>query len=102
MSEEWDPLETDWQKIVHDPQEDDERPAPLTRFQALKCAAIAGAVVDGHEGYLPALRDVEAFLQSLAAETGRISYRGMTSTEGWERVNSWPWPRVGGPRPQPE
>lgn len=19
-----------------------------------------------------------------------------------ERVNSWPWPRVGGPRPQPE
>jgi hypothetical protein len=102
MSAERDPFETDWQKLVHHPQEDDEWLVPLTRFQALKCAAIAGAVVEGHEGYLSALRDVEAFLQSLAVETGRISCQGTTSTEWWERVDSWPWPRVGGPRPQPE
>ena len=53
MSEEQDPLETDWQKIVNHPQEDDERPVPLSRLQALKCAAIAGAVV-GRPGGLPA------------------------------------------------
>lgn len=103
MSQELDPLETDWQKIVHHPQEDDDRLVPLTRFQALKCAAIAGAVADGQEGYMPALRDVEDFLESLATEAGPFSYRGTTSAaQRWERVNSWPWPLTGGPRPQLE
>lgn len=103
VTEERDPTETDWQKVVHHPQEDDDWPVPLTRFQVLKCAAIIGAVVDGQEGYLAALRDVETFLQSLAAETGTVPYQGRsTGAEGWERVNSWPWPRSGGPRQQPD
>jgi hypothetical protein len=92
-----------WQKAVHERQPDDDVLVPLTRFQAQKCAVIVDAVASGHDGYRAALTDICDFLQALALESGRIPARGaVPSAQVWERVDAWPWPLVGPPRPQPE
>jgi hypothetical protein len=89
------------QQVIREPQPLDDVPVKLTRYQAHKSAAIAGAVAAGHLGYLPALRDVEDLLHAAAAEAAGITTRP-ASGDAWQRVDSWPWPQPGPTAAQPE
>ena len=80
----------------------DDRPAGLSCEQVERCAALVAAYARGHDGYRDALPDVARLLM-LAGITARA---GLDQDEtdlaaAWARVDAWPWPRHGAPRPQP-
>lgn len=95
----------DWFQSVTDAQRPgDDEPVQITVRQALKIAAIIGAVARGHDSYLPALRDCGWFLECAQAEasTSRTAMKmSMTAEAAWQRVDAYPWPRPGKPRSQP-
>lgn len=80
---------------------EDSRPANITTFQAMKCAAILSAYQDGHEGWSDAVDDVSRFLEAAAAEGGGAVINP-SSAQIWERIAELPFPPVGPPKPQPD
>lgn len=86
--------------LIRKPLADDDLPLGITRYQGLKCAAIAEAVALGHTSYLPALDQVSQLLRAAAHEgIGQVSHPD--SAETWTRIDAWPWPQPGPPRTQP-
>jgi len=91
-----------FQSAVDDPRPGDDEPVVLTRRQAQKVAAIMSAVSRGHDGYREALLHASWFLDCAAAESIGPEVITSTAAEAWKRVDTFPWPRPGKPRPQPE
>lgn len=79
----------------------DELPIPVTRYQALKCAAIITAFTQGQVGWEPHVQKVAHFLMASAMEVTHGKYAiSPNSEEDWHDLNELPWPQHGGPRPQ--
>ena len=97
-----DPAER--QDIINEPQEHDNDSVAITYIQAMKCAAIAGALARGHVGYADAGMAVEKFLQATAFDvifgTGVMPLD--SAAEAWAEIQAAPWPAAGAPREQPE
>jgi hypothetical protein len=87
----------EWQDRLNERTPWDADPAPLTRFQAEKCAAlIAGPAVDPRRGR-QARHDVARFLWEIAhaaAEPGGAA--ALARQEAWAAVDAWPWPQPRG------
>ena len=58
-----------FQRTVNGAHEGDDLPVQITVRQAMKIAAIMGAVARGHSGYTDALRDASWFLDAVVAES---------------------------------
>lgn len=93
-----------WQDMLRTPNPDDDVPITMTYHQALKCAALVDAFVQGHEGYRDEVRMVGAFLRAAAFGVGRgapARIRIRPSVEdAWAVIDAAPWPRSGPPRDQ--
>lgn len=106
-------LDDDWEDI--DPSErrqrllkadgpHDAEPVTITHRQATLIMNLVAAAADGHE-LSEALRDIKSFLLLKSVEAiggnGHIRVRGTsTSEQAWQRVEQWPLPPPGSPRPQ--
>lgn len=91
-----------WQRKVDGPHEGDDLPIQLTVRQAMKIAAITGAVARGHSGYTDALRDISWFLDCVVAEARPGMVVNRTAADLWAVVDAWPWPRSGKPKDNAE
>lgn len=89
------------QRIILTPQAGDNAPVAITHLQAMRCAAVVQAVMDGHVGYETSARDVVRFLQIAAIEAddgeGVVD---QTAAEVWAKIEELPWPPAGPPQPQ--
>ena len=96
-----DPL--DRQDLFNERHEGDGAPVAVNHFQAMKCAAVIQAGLDGHTVYAEASRTVARFLQASAMEAD-AGYDIMrpTAAELWRDIDDLPWPLHGGPAPQPD
>lgn len=96
-----DPMER--QDFLNERHEGDGGRVAVTHFQAMKCAAIITAGLDGHTAYAEATRTVARFLQASAmqADAGYDIMRP-TAAELWRDIDGLPWPAHGGPTPQPD
>ena len=96
---EYDLKVAEWfQRKVDGPHDGDDLPVQITVRQALKIAAIMGAVARGHSGYTDALRDASWFLDCLVVEARPDMRASRSSADAWSAVDAWPWPRPGKPR----
>ena len=91
-----------FQESVSAKRPDDDEPVHLTRLQMFKIAAITGAVHSGHDLYRDALNDISRFLQCVIAEAPGNEHiaTSMSAADAWAKIDEYPWPRPGKPRPQ--
>lgn len=91
-----------YQSVTDAPRPGDDNPVQITARQALKIAAIMGAVARGHDSYIPALRECAWFLNCAHTEADPSPHiqTSTTAADAWERVDAYPWPRSGKPRDQ--
>lgn len=86
---------------VNEPLPGDGLPAHVTRYQALKCAAIIKAYAQGQTGWQQHVHTVSSFLSASAMEaaygTGVIH---PSQEETWRLLDALPWPRPGGAQSQ--
>ncbi len=89
-----------FQRMVNRRREGDDLPVRMTVRQALKIAAIMGALARGHSTYTDALGDASWFLQCLAVQAHPDMRGGLSrsAADAWSRVDAWPWARPGEPR----
>lgn len=100
---EYDLKVAEWfQRKVNGSHEGDDLPVQMTARQALKIAAIMGAVARGHAGYTDALRDASWFLDCLVVDARPHMRASRSASDAWGAVDAWPWPRPGKPRDQAE
>jgi hypothetical protein len=90
------------QRKIKKPQAIDNAPTAITHIQAMKCAAIIGAILDGHDGFKEVGGTVIKFLQAAAIEANGGEPMHPTSRESWSIIDAAVWPRSGRPRPQPD
>jgi hypothetical protein len=94
------------QRRLRADSENDADPIPVTYRQARLIANLIDAAADGHN-LTEALRDISAFLWLTSIQAtlgpGHARVRGIEDPEdAWSRVERWPIPPPGPPRPQPE
>lgn len=90
------------QNIINETQAIDNAPTAITHIQAMKCAAIIGAILDGHDGFKEVGGTVVKFLQAAAIEANGGESMHPTSRESWSIIDAAVWPMPGRPRPQPD
>lgn len=104
LGEDWDEIDPDErrQRLLKAPRRGDDNPVGLTVRQCAAIVNLIGGAINGHD-MRAALIDIEAFL-TLAMANAALGPGVMAGdlTERWERVDSWPVPPAGGPRPQPD
>lgn len=93
------------QKLARGPHEQDQEPIPLTFRQVTVMATLITSAADGHD-LREALNDIQAFLNLSAKEAcyggATMLINGLSNAEeAWQRVEQWPFPPPGPPRPQP-
>ena len=94
-----DPFER--QGYLNECHEGDGALVAVTHFQAMKCAAIITAGLDGHTVYAEASRTVARFLQASAMEADAgHGIMWPSAAELWRDIDELPWPLQGGPAPQ--
>ena len=89
------------EKLIRQSQPQDDDPVAMTHIQAMKCAAIVEAFLDGQELLGPSVEDVVMFLRAAAMEGshGRGVMKPST-TEMWAALDELPWPPPGKSKPE--
>ena len=96
-----------FQKATKQHEDGDEKPIPLTVYQAQFIAAIIEAAAKGQLLYVDQLPKVSWFLTKLALgekfPPGVFTSTGGTPDEYWAaEIEPLPWPTLGGPKSQPD
>lgn len=98
---------------MHDPEhinavkrqhlDGDDNPAPITAYQAQKCAVILEAYIDGQTLYQEHVNVVAQFLKAAALEAALgEGYSRPSAQTIWQQLDALSWPRHGGARRQAE
>lgn len=89
-----------YQELLAEPDELDNLPIEVSRYQAKKCAAIIMAGLEGHITYAEETKNVARFLHAAGFEAGGAPFGTLprTADDLWQELNALPWPLPGPPK----